>query len=553
MEGSVVPNNRGRPRSPPLHRGVLNFSPKLWPRQTAARLNRLQQQEAHQTQLAEVARKQKAAADAYAIAEAAKQAAAENTLHIEVERTEIETAIKDLQQKAETIRREEQKANAKLNRLNKNNKEQKPKERDLGAAEAYFGTAAEDPIDGLLIKTAHTAPKSRCSSENCADPSCPSSQNFCHAFNGVARAVDRRRQLEKKKKQQPLIINDNVASDDDRLSSEAIRNIYIDPEEVDGAAVPFAESQFPGELKEDTKAKNGGKSSNDAAEKLVQSIEKMAAGPEDTSEDEENELEEATRIKINQDAAKVKASMKAEMDAIAIRRPLRMTAVGTMQPLTGADKTFIQTALKNDYEVAYQQRNPKTKGSEPEGKESWRLYEKFKKAKSLREALTLGAEMKRIKDDYAKGFIRFPGRESIEPGHVFMADSEEASDLLSLLGINYDLHVGRVLRREEDDAFAFALESAEKAAEGVSAGTRKRFNEIIAACHDPVQTIKFLEDKKARMAFAEQYGLRLMATTSAATFLILTTTLAPSQITKAHSKKMAVPNGESGAKCVKKN
>ena len=135
--------------------------------------------------------------------------------------------------------------------------------------------------------------------------------------------------------------------------------------------------------------------------------------------------------------------------------------------------------------------------------------------------------MKRIRDDYAKGFIRFPGRESIEPGHVFMADSEEASDLLSLLGINYDLHVGRVLRREEDDAFAFALESAEKAAEGVSAGTRKRFNEIIAACHDPVQTIKFLEDKKARMAFAEQYGLRLMATTSAATFFNIDYDLSP--------------------------
>ena len=74
------------------------------------------------------------------------------------------------------------------------------------------------------------------------------------------------------------------------------------------------------------------------------------------------------------------------------------------------------------------------KGSEPEGKESWRLYEKFKAAKTLREALILGIreEMKRIKDDYTKGFIRFPGRESIEPGHVFMADSEEANDLLSL-------------------------------------------------------------------------------------------------------------------------
>ena len=231
------------------------------------------------------------------------------------------------------------------------------------------------------------------------------------AFNGVARAVDRRRQLEKKKKQQPLIINDNVASDDDRLSIEAIRNIYIDPEEVDGAAVPFAENQLPGELKEDTNKNKGGEPSNDAAEETIQSIEKMAAGPQEMSEDEENELEEAKRIQKDQDAVKAKASMKAKVEAIAIRRPLRMTAVGTMQPLTEADKKFIQKALDDDFEVAYQQRNPKMKGSEPEGKESWRLYEKFKSAKTLREALILGAEMKRIKDDYTKGFIRFPGRE----------------------------------------------------------------------------------------------------------------------------------------------
>ena len=66
--------------------------------------------------------------------------------------------------------------------LDKENKQQKPTGPRLGAAEAYLGTAAEDPIDGLLIKTAHTAPKSRCSSDNCDDPSCPSSQNFCQAF-----------------------------------------------------------------------------------------------------------------------------------------------------------------------------------------------------------------------------------------------------------------------------------------------------------------------------------------------------------------------------------
>ena len=69
----------------------------------------------------------------------------------------------------------------------------------------------------------------------------------------------RRRQIEKKKKEQPLIIDDNAASDDDRLSIEAIRNIYIDPEEVDGTAIPLAENQITGEVeaKLSDKAKGG--------------------------------------------------------------------------------------------------------------------------------------------------------------------------------------------------------------------------------------------------------------------------------------------------------
>ena len=58
-----------------------------------------------------------------------------------------------------------------------------------------------------------------------------------------------------------------------------------------------------------------------------------------------------TKLKWQQEVMHKKASKKAEMDAIAIRRPLRMTAVGTMQPLTEADKKFIDKALKNDYEV----------------------------------------------------------------------------------------------------------------------------------------------------------------------------------------------------------
>ena len=51
------------------------------------------------------------------------------------------------------------------------------------------------------------------------------------------RHFDRRRAIEKKKEKQPLIIGDNAVSESDRLSIEAIRNIYIDPEEVDPTPV----------------------------------------------------------------------------------------------------------------------------------------------------------------------------------------------------------------------------------------------------------------------------------------------------------------------------
>ena len=54
--------------------------------------------------------------------------------------------------------------------------------------------------------------------------------------------------------------------------------------------------------------------------------------------------------------------------------------------------------------------------------------------------------MDRINDDYEHGYIRFPGRESREPGHVFLADGEKASDLVSLLGIDYDMGLSRGVR-----------------------------------------------------------------------------------------------------------
>ena len=135
------------------------------------------------------------------------------------------------------------------------------------------------------------------------------------------------------------------------------------------------------------------------------------------------------------------------LDAVDMRRPLRLTAVGTVQTRSSSDKKFLKMARLHDFAIEYVQDNPKVKGDakrHPEGKESWRLYEKFKKATTIKEALALGATTNRMHDDYEKGFIRFPGRESKEPGHVFMADNERASDLISMLGLDYFREVGAV-------------------------------------------------------------------------------------------------------------
>ena len=45
-----------------------------------------------------------------------------------------------------------------------------------------------------------------------------------------------------------------------------------------------------------------------------------------------------------------------------IRRPLRLTAVGTKEPLSREDKDFLATAKKHDYQIKYQQKNPKIIG-----------------------------------------------------------------------------------------------------------------------------------------------------------------------------------------------
>ena len=187
-------------------------------------------------------------------------------------------------------------------------------------------------------------------------------------------------------------------------------------------------------------------------------------------------------------------------------------------------KKFIKLAKENDFEIVYLQNNPKVKGDAKkfsEGKTSWKLYERFKKGTTIKGAMELGATMDRINDDYEHGYIRFPGRESREPEHVFLADGEKASDLASLLGIDYDMGLSNT--GEFEDALKGAEEAAKKAEEKL----RKNFNEVIATCYDPEMAVKIVEEKKYRDMFAEHHGLRLMCTSSAVNYADIDYTLSP--------------------------
>jgi hypothetical protein len=64
--------------------------------------------------------------------------------------------------------------------------------------------------------------------------------------------------------------------------------------------------------------------------------------------------------------------------------------------------TFLEIAFVNDLPAEYQQRNPKSQTSASRVR-----YEKYKNARTLREAKTRGATWEDIKWDYARGYIDF--------------------------------------------------------------------------------------------------------------------------------------------------
>jgi len=82
--------------------------------------------------------------------------------------------------------------------------------------------------------------------------------------------------------------------------------------------------------------------------------------------------------------------------------PKRRAAIGAKQDLSDDDMTFLEVAFVNDLPAEYQQRNPKSQTSASRVR-----YEKYKSARTLREAKARGATWEDIKWDFARGYIDF--------------------------------------------------------------------------------------------------------------------------------------------------
>ena len=160
--------------------------------------------------------------------------------------------------------------------------------------------------------------------------------------------------MEKKKVQQPLIIDDNEPSDYDQLPIEAVRNIYIDPEQVDVQPVELEVQQLPNDPPKD----DGGESSeHNALDLIMKQIMPRQDEEVDSEAVDEAAKEEAIQqkqLKLKNEHEKKKAAQDV-LEAVDMRRPLRLSAVGVVQTRSTKDKKFIKLAKENDFDIVYLQ------------------------------------------------------------------------------------------------------------------------------------------------------------------------------------------------------
>ena len=142
------------------------------------------------------------------------------------------------------------------------------------------------------------------------------------------------------------------------MSIEAIRDIYVKPEEVDITPMDHEE------IKQIQKEKPENTGRNDDVGGAVKELEeKFGVNTEPNNNiDDQNGDQSAKRINARNKSKRTldrRQATQKNLEAIVTRRPLRTTVVGVVQKRNAADNKFIAAAKAKDFEVEFQQKNPR--------------------------------------------------------------------------------------------------------------------------------------------------------------------------------------------------
>ena len=143
-------------------------------------------------------------------------------------------------------------------------------------------------------------------------------------------------------------------------------------------------------------------------------------------------------------------------------RPLRLLPIGKETRFTAEDQSFLRYAEEANIPVSFLMPCPKSKGSA-------KRYERYMHAKTMRQAMELGATRDDIRWDYSRGFIKFPRHEPQISGHVFDALSSAHdlgySHILEEVGLCYvdsvssKVLLGRAFNSRGQQSFQHVLET----------------------------------------------------------------------------------------------
>ena len=234
--------------------------------------------------------------------------------------------------------------------------------------------------------------------------SCVFYENFSDRIDSL-RHFDKRREMLKKgiaAEAQPIVIDEFSGSDVETVNRNAVRDLYLDPDEKDVR-----------HLLSDEDAKSAVGEQRLAAHRHVERL--GLKNPHAEVQASGDAFQRSAPLSRPSNTA---AQIQEAVEQVVPVRPLRTSLVGKEAQLEDTDLNWLWYCRNNPIPVQYLEENPKKPSSA-----SWVRFEKYKVANTLSQALSLGSSWPDIKFDYSRGYIRFPKNENGSPGHIFRADS----------------------------------------------------------------------------------------------------------------------------------